>query len=134
MFFCSLRLFCLFLVQTTQEPGLPRIVIRSNMGSDDNKRFDDFHVITNGPGSDAYSNEESINLVSKSNDFRIIFIPTKPHELMHRYQLSLKRIPILHQAHPSVAKSTTPNYTWRKEMGQQIGAKLVEETILRKAA
>ncbi|EEC75692.1 hypothetical protein OsI_12502 [Oryza sativa Indica Group] len=34
------------------------------MGSDDNKRFDDFHVITNGPGSDAYSNEESINLDS----------------------------------------------------------------------
>uniref|UniRef100_I1PD92 Uncharacterized protein n=1 Tax=Oryza glaberrima TaxID=4538 RepID=I1PD92_ORYGL len=64
MVFCSLRLFCLFLVQTTQEPGLPRIVVRSNMGSDDNKRFDDFHVITNGPGSDAYSNEESINLDS----------------------------------------------------------------------
>uniref|UniRef100_A0A0E0KG43 Uncharacterized protein n=1 Tax=Oryza punctata TaxID=4537 RepID=A0A0E0KG43_ORYPU len=48
------------------------------MGSDDNKRFDDFHVITNGPRSDAYSNEESINQVSKSNDSDLFLYPPSP--------------------------------------------------------
>uniref|UniRef100_A0A0D9VW26 Uncharacterized protein n=1 Tax=Leersia perrieri TaxID=77586 RepID=A0A0D9VW26_9ORYZ len=49
------------------------------MGSSDRAKVNNFHVVmANGPGNDAYSNEEPVNLASRSNDSELYLYPACP--------------------------------------------------------